>query len=155
MSRLQMLLGCMIFTFSLQAQSAEKRIAELFQRYENREGINTLQLNGSFFQSSSSDKTGGIQSFRMIKNKEGAPNPLDQPTFKQLLNSLSDSDYETLVDTREEDRQLRFYVRETTPGESSEAIIVSWSPENFLLISARGFFTLKDLQDLEVNVSGN
>ena len=160
MRPLQILLFFFSTYFPLQAQQSDKIVANLFERYGQLEAVNSIQMSGSFFKAFQSPETTnknntGIQAFRMIKNKEGAPNPMDQKTFQQLLAGLNADQYETLVETREEGTQLRFFVREPAPGKPSEAVILSWSPDSFLLISAKGLFKLEDLRNMDIQLSEN
>ena len=144
--------------FTLQAQQSDKIVAGLFDRYGQLEGVNTIQMNGSFFKAFQSPETTnnkGLQSFRMIKNKDGAPNPMDQKTFQQLLSGLQADNYETLIESREDGTQLRCFIREPAPGKPSEAVILSWSPDSFLLISAKGLFKLEDLRNMDIQLSEN
>ena len=158
MRPLQILLFVIGTFLSLQAQQSDKIVASLFERYVQLEAVNSIQMSGSFFKAFQSPETTnnkGLQSFRMIKNKDGAPNPMDKKTFQQLLAGLNADQYKTLVETREEGTQLRFFVREPAPGKPSEAVILSWSPDNFLLISAKGLFKLEDLRNMDINLSEN
>lgn len=149
--------GCL----QAQSQATEAIVEDIFETYGGMEEMNTINLSGSFFgafqkkekaDGSDNKLTDKVKSFRMISSKEGLPNPVDKKVYNSLLASLKSNKWETLVETKDKDGQLRVFIREE-PGKPTEAIVLTWGAEKFSLFELTGLFQRGDLDNLDLDMN--
>ena len=75
--------------------------------------------------------------------------------YKEAFGLVSSKDYEELMSVREKDRDMKFYIRESS-GKINELVMVMGGTKDFMVLSLFGEIDLKSISRIgrKMNVSG-
>lgn len=85
------------------------------------------------------------------KDKAGA-----RAYYTEALGVVSKNKYDELMSVRDKDKDMKFYIKETSPGKVSEFVMLIGSNTEFMIISLFGEIDLKQISKIgrRMNVGG-
>ena len=136
-----------------------KPIINFYNKYKNQENVKDISIQGWLIKLASqfSDSESGeqllkkITKIRVLVMDEG--NLVTPSEHKSLLNAIKSSNFEQLMQMRDKDQHIDFYLREKGETITDVAVIVQ-SPDNFVLLSLEGLLKFSDLKKLNLDIEG-
>jgi hypothetical protein len=76
--------------------------------------------------------------------------------YKEAYGIVSANKYEELLSVREKDNDMKFYIKETSPGKINELLMVMGGLDDFMILSLFGEIDLKQISRIgkKMNVEG-
>jgi hypothetical protein len=150
----------LLLSVSINAQ--QNAIDNIFQKFEGKEGITTVNISRDLLQmvskidSADKDLTSVfamISQVRIIALNNATSE--EKVSFKEMLKSVSVNDYKTLMSVREKNQDIKFLSKENN-GKVSEFLLLISGDKNPALISITGNIDLSKLSRLsgKVNLQG-
>ncbi|MEN0003261.1 MAG: DUF4252 domain-containing protein [Bacteroidota bacterium] len=146
-----------LFSQGLLAQS--NAIDALIDKYESREEVSTLNLQGWLFNlvanADDDEETTGVSAKinhiqLMVMDEQNLVSPKEMKRFKSAIYK---DQYEPLFQIREEKNLVEFLLREEGDLITDVLILVS-GKEDFVLLNLSGQLKFSDLNDLDIQVEG-
>ena len=94
-----------------------------------------------------------LKGLRMI----GKENTSDaRNLYKEASTIIQQNKYEELMSVRDKDQDMKFYIIEKSPGQITELVMISGSPDDFMLMTLFGEIDLKQVSRIgqKMNVGG-
>jgi hypothetical protein len=150
----------LILSVSINAQ--QNAIDNIFQKFEGKEGITTVNISRDLLQmvskidSVDKDLTSVfamISQVRIIALDKASSE--EKVSFKEMLKSLSINDYKTLMLIKENNQDIKFLSKETN-GKITEFLLLVSGDKTPVLVSITGNIDLSKLSKLsgKVNLQG-
>jgi hypothetical protein len=76
--------------------------------------------------------------------------------YKEAYGLISQNKYEELMSLREKDKDMKFYIKETSPGKINELVMLMGGGDDFMVLSLFGEIDLKQISRIgrKMNVEG-
>ena len=65
--------------------------------------------------------------------------------YKEAMGLIPTREYEELMSVRDKDKDMKFFIKETSPGKISELLMVAGGSEEFMVLSLFGEIDLKQV----------
>jgi hypothetical protein len=65
--------------------------------------------------------------------------------YKEAMGLIPTKEYEELMSVRDKDKDMKFFIKETSPGKISELLMVAGGSEEFMVLSLFGEIDLKQV----------
>lgn len=142
------------------ALPAQNRVVQDFMhKFGKYEQATRLNIGGFFLKLAAKDNDDedasrimrSISSLHLLNFDEG--NPIEANDINQLMQNLRGEKFEDLAYFKGEDSHVRFLIKETNDIITDLVLIVK-GDKNFLLLNLEGRLKYTDLNDLNMEVSG-
>lgn len=92
-----------------------------------------------------------IKGLRMLMTEKNA-----MAHYKEAISSINTDEYEVLMTVRDEEDNIRFWVKENTAGDIEELLLLIGSEDEFTLLSFIGKIDLTKISQLsnQLNING-
>lgn len=79
-----------------------------------------------------------------------------RPIYSEALGVVTKAKYDELMSVRDKDKDMKFFIKETSPGKISEFVMLIGSTNEFMIISLFGEIDLKQISKIgrKMNVEG-
>ncbi len=149
----KLMVGAMMMLMSAAAFAQGDAISKFFSKYQNDESFSQVTISSKMFslltnmETNNKDDQEIINAISKLKGlrilaKEHARD--GRTLYKEAL-ALVPKDYEELMSVRDEDKDMKFFIKETSPGKISELLMVMGGLEDFMVLSLFGEIDLKQI----------
>ncbi|MEM1321051.1 MAG: DUF4252 domain-containing protein [Bacteroidota bacterium] len=152
------LLAALTLLLPLAAVCQSESITSFYNKYENLEEVTDLTLSGGLLKMISEYKGGDDQDplqkvshLRLLVMEER--NAVQKNDLKALFSGIQKENFEQLVQVRDEQTLVDIYIQEKDKLISNALLVVN-EPDNFVMISLEGAFSLSELENLNIDVEG-
>ncbi len=136
-----------------------KSISAFYDKYENLEEVLNITLSGGVLkmitkhsdENGESDPIERVSELKVLVMEDG--NVVKKSDLKALKSGIRHEKFEQLVQVRDEQTYVDIYIQEEG-GIISNALLVVNEPDNFVMISLEGELSLKDLENIDIDVDG-
>ena len=143
--------------FSVAAMAQNDAVTRFFSKYQNDESFTYANISSKMFSmftnlemenkqdqevASAISKLKGLR----ILQKEDARNARE--LYKEALSTIPTKEYEELMSVRDQDKDMKFYVKETSPGKIGELLMIMGGNDEFLVLTLFGEIDLKQVGKL-------
>jgi len=152
MKKLMLAVGMLVMSGMAMAQG--DAITKFFSKYQNDETFSQVTVSSKMFNlftnlevESKEDKEvldaiSKLKGLRILA-KEDARNGYE--LYKEALALVPMKEYEELMSVRDKDKDMKFFIKETSPGKISELLMVSGGIKDFMVLSLFGEIDLKQV----------
>jgi hypothetical protein len=152
MKRMKTIFALALMTFTLNHVWAQDAIGRFFSKYQNDESFSQVTVSSKMFNlftnmeaESPEDKEvldaiSKLKGLRIL-SKDDAANA--RTLYKEAF-ALIPKDYEELMSVRDKDRDMKFYIKESS-GKISELIMIAGGTKTFTVVSLFGEVDLKQV----------
>ncbi len=149
---------CCCNTVFVTAQT--KSVKSFYDRYANDENAIDISVQGWILklagEFADDDEAGKvlqkITQLRVLLMEDG--NPVSAPEYDQLKRDVRKDQYEELLQIREEETYIDFYIREEGEYITNVLMLVNES-DGFVLLSLEGLLKMEDLQNIHLDTEGS
>jgi hypothetical protein len=149
----QFVVGALMMLTSVAAFAQGDAISKFFSKYQNDETFSQVTINSKMFSMLMNmevddpedqeviDAISKLKGLRILAKEETREG---RTLYKEAL-SLIPKEYEELMSVRDEDKDMKFFVKETSPGKIGELVMVAGGAEEFMVLSLFGEIDLKQI----------
>ncbi len=149
----KLMVGAMMMLMSAAAFAQGDAISKFFSKYQNDETFSQVTISSKMFslltnmETENKDDQEIINAISKLKGlrilaKEHARD--GRVLYKEAL-ALVPKDYEELMSVRDEDKDMKFFIKETSPGKIAELLMVMGGLDDFMVLSLFGEIDLKQI----------
>jgi len=146
--------GAVMMLTSVAAFAQGDAISKFFSKYQNDETFSQVTISSKMFSMLTNmevddaedqevinaiSKLKGLRILAKEDTREG------RTLYKEALSLIPTKDYEELMSVRDEDKDMKFFIKETSPGKISELVMVAGGAEEFMVLSLFGEIDLKQI----------
>lgn len=153
----KVVIGMMLLALSVAAQAQGDAIAKFFAKYQNDESFTQVTVSSKMFnlftnmdveKPEDKEVLDAISKLKGLKVlvKEEARNARE--LYKEAYSMIPQNQYEELMFVRDKDKDMKFYIRETSPGKISELVMIMGGNEEFMIMSIFGEIDLKQISKI-------
>jgi hypothetical protein len=146
-----------VMMFSVAAMAQNDAVTKFFSKYQNDESFTYANISSKMFsmftnmEVEDKDDQEVLNAISKLKGlrvlqKEDARNARE--LYKEALGLIPTKDYEELMSVRDEDKDMKFYVREASPGKIAELLMIMGGNEEFMVLTLFGEIDLKQVGKL-------
>ncbi len=140
-----------------QAQASADLITKFFSKYQNDESFTQVTISSKMFNLFTNmevDKPEDQEVLNAISKlkglrvlaKEDARNARE--LYKEALSLVPVKEFEELMSVRDKDKDMKFYIKETSPGKISELVMIAGGVDDFMVLSLFGEIDLKQVSKI-------
>jgi CRISPR/Cas system Type II protein with McrA/HNH and RuvC-like nuclease domain len=150
----QFVVGVMMMTVSVGAFAQGDAVTRFFSKYQNDETFSQVTISSKMFSMltdmqvddpedqeviSAISKLKGLRILAKEETRDG------RLLYKEALSMIPVKEYEELMSVRDEDKDMKFFIKETSPGKISELVMVAGGNDDFMVLSLFGEIDLKQI----------
>ena len=150
----QFVVGAVMMLTSVASFAQGDAISKFFSKYQNDETFSQVTINSKMFSMlmdmevddpedqeviNAISKLKGLRVLAKEETREG------RALYKEALSLLPAKEYEELMSVRDEDKDMKFFVKETSPGKIGELVMVAGGAEEFMVLTLFGEIDLKQI----------
>ncbi len=143
----------LVLLFCASATFAQKSVDQLFNQYRDTEGAIKMDLTGNILELLDDELTKGIGSkiddINIVIMKEGFDFTSDNA--KEIKSALRSSEYEELINMRDEGNQIGIYVIEKGDIIKNLFLMINGSGEQNVLVKVSGNLSYDDFKDIDLS----
>lgn len=153
------MLGALMVALAVaaQAQASADLITKFFSKYQNDESFTQVTISSKMFNLFTNmevDKPEDQEVLNAISKlkglrvlaKEDARNARE--LYKEALSLVPVKEFEELMSVRDKDKDMKFYIKETSPGKISELVMIAGGVSDFMVLSLFGEIDLKQVSKI-------
>jgi hypothetical protein len=140
--------------FSVAAMAQNDAVTKFFSKYQNDETFTYANISSKMFSlftnmevenKEDQEVLNAISKLKGLRvlQKEDARNARE--LYKEALGLIPVKDYEELMSVRDEDKDMKFFVKELSPGKIGELLMVMGGNDEFLVLTLFGEIDLKQV----------
>jgi hypothetical protein len=129
-------------------------ISKFFSKYQNDETFSQVTISSKMFSMlvnmevddaedqeviNAISKLKGLRILAKEETRDG------RVLYKEALSLIPTKDYEELMSVRDEDKDMKFFIKETSPGKIAELVMVAGGNDEFMVLSLFGEIDLKQI----------
>ena len=151
--------------FSVAAMAQNDAVSKFFSKYQNDESFTYANISSKMFsmftnlEVESKDDQEVLTAISKLKGlrilqKDDARNARE--LYKEALTLIPLKEYEELMSVRDEDKDMKFFVKETSPGKISELLMIMGGNDEFMVLTLFGEIDLKQVGRMgsKMNIDG-
>jgi len=129
-------------------------ITKFFSKYQNDETFSQVTISSKMFSMLVNmevedpedqeviDAISKLKGLRILAKEETRDGRL---LYKEALGLIPTKDYEELMSVRDDDKDMKFFIKETSPGKIAELVMVAGGNDEFMVLSLFGEIDLKQI----------
>lgn len=160
----KLMMGLVMLVLSVSAQAQGDAITKFFGKYQDDPAFTQVTVSSKMFGLFTNmevqkpddqeilDAISKIKGLRILA-KDDARN--SRELYKEAL-SIVPKDYEELMFVRDKDQDMKFLIKETSPGKISELLMIAAGNDDFKMLSLFGDIDLKKVGKIgsKMNIDG-
>jgi len=139
------------------AQAQGDAISKFFSKYQNDETFTQVTVSSKMFnlftnmEVSKPEDQEVLNAISKLKGlrilaKEQTRN--SRELYKEALGFVPLKEYEELMSVRDKDKDMKFFIKETSPGKINELLMVAGGNDEFMVLSLFGEIDLKQVSKI-------
>jgi hypothetical protein len=152
MKKVMMFAGVMMFSVAAMAQN--DAISKFFTKYQNDESFTYANISSKMFslftdmQVESKEDQEVLNAISKLKGlrvlaKDNARNARE--LYADALKTIPVKDYEELMSVRDNEKDMKFYVKELSAGKIGELLMIMGGDDEFMILTLFGEIDLKQV----------
>lgn len=164
MNMKKLMMGVVMLVLSVAAQAQGDAIAKFFSKYQDDTAFTQVTVSSKMFGlftnmdvEKPEDKEileaiSKIKGLRVLAKNEARDS---RELYREAL-SIVPKDYEELMFVRDKDQDMKFLIKETSPGKISELLMIAAGNDDFKMLSLFGEIDLKKVSKIgsKMNIDG-
>lgn len=146
--------GAVIMLTSFTTFAQGDAITRFFSKYQNDETFSQVTISSKMFSMLTDmevddaedqeviNAISKLKGLRILAKEETRDGRL---LYKEALSMVPSKEYEELMSVRDEDKDMKFFVKETSPGKIGELVMVAGGNDEFMVLSLFGEIDLKQI----------
>ena len=146
--------GALMMLNSVSAFAQGDAISKFFSKYQNDETFSQVTVSSKMFSMlmnmevddpedeevmNAVSKLKGLRILAKEDTRDG------RALYKEALTIIPTKDYEELMSVRDDDKDMKFFIKEISPGKIGELVMVAGGAEEFMVLSLFGEIDLKQI----------
>ena len=146
--------GAVIMLSSVAAFAQGDAISKFFTKYQNDETFSQVTISSKMFSMLTNmevddaedqevinaiSKLKGLRILAKEETRDG------RALYKEALSLVPTKEYEELMYVRDDDKDMKFFIKETSPGKIGELVMVAGGADEFMVLSLFGEIDLKQI----------
>jgi hypothetical protein len=146
--------GAVMVLASFSAFAQADAVSRFFSKYQNDETFSQVTISSKMFSMlvdmqvddpedqeviSAISKLKGLRILAKEETRDG------RLLYKEALSLIPVKEFEELMSVRDEDKDMKFFIKETSPGKISELVMVAGGNDEFMVLSLFGEIDLKQI----------
>lgn len=149
----KLMVGAVMMVMSVAAFAQGDAITKFFSKYQNDETFSQVTISSKMFgllTNMEVDKPEDQELINAISKLKGLRVLAKEDTregrvlYKEAL-SFMPKEYEELMSVRDEDKDMKFFIKEISAGKISELVMVAGGSDDFMVLSLFGEIDLKQI----------
>jgi hypothetical protein len=150
----KLMVGTVMMVMAIGAFAQDNAIAKFFSKYQDDETFSQVTISSKMFSLLTDmevDKPEDQEVINAISKLKGLRILAKDDTrdgrvlYKEALGLLPQKDYEELMSVRDDDKDMKFFIRSATPGKIAELVMVMGGADDFMVLSLFGEIDLKQI----------
>jgi hypothetical protein len=150
----KLMVGAMMMLMSVGAFAQDNAIAKFFSKYQDDETFSQVTISSKMFSLLTDmevEKPEDQEVINAISKLKGLRILAKDDTrdgrvlYKEALGLLPQKDYEELMSVRDDDKDMKFFIRSGTPGKIAELVMVMGGADDFMVLTLFGEIDLKQI----------
>ena len=153
MKLMKTIFAAAIIAFAINNASAQEAIGRFFTKYQNDESFSQVTVSSKMFNLFTNmdaetaedkeviDAISKLKGLRILAKEDAA----DARALYKEAFGLIPKYYEELMSVRDKDRDMKFFIKETSAGKISELLMVAGGAKSFMVLSLFGEVDLKQV----------
>lgn len=144
---------------------AQDAITKFFSKYQNDETFNVVTISSKMFSlftnmepESQEDKevVKAISKLKGLRILQKEDPRYARELYKEAFTLIPLKEYEELMSVRDKDKDMKFFIKESSPGKISELIMIMGGSTEFMVLSLYGEIDLKEVSKIgrQMDVKG-
>ena len=150
----QFVVGAVLMLSSVATFAQGDAISKFFSKYQNDETFSQVTISSKMFSMMMNmevedeedqeviNAISKLKGLRILAKDETRDGRL---LYKEALGMIPTKEYEELMSVRDEDKDMKFFVKETSPGHIGELVMVAGGNDDFMVLSLFGEIDLKQI----------
>ncbi len=147
-------MGMMMMMVSAVALAQGDAISKFFSKYQNDESFSQVTVSSKMFSlftnmevESAEDKEvldaiSKLKGLRILAKEDARDG---YALYKEAMAMVPVKEYEELMSVRDKDKDMKFFIKESSPGKISELLMLAGGNEEFMVLSLFGEIDLKQV----------
>jgi len=155
MKKVIVILSAMMFSVAAMAQN--DAVTKFFSKYQNDESFTYANISSKMFSmftnmevedKDDQDVLNAISKLKGLRvlQKDDARNARE--LYKEAMSLIPTKEYEELMSVRDQDKDMKFYVREISSGKIGELLMIMGGNDEFMVLTLFGEIDLKQVGKL-------
>ncbi len=147
-------MGVVMMMVSAAALAQGDAISKFFSKYQNDESFSQVTVSSKMFslftnmEVESAEDQEVLNAISKLKGlrilaKEDARD--GYALYKEAMAMVPVKEYEELMSVRDKDKDMKFFIKETSPGKISELLMLAGGTQEFMVLSLFGEIDLKQV----------
>lgn len=148
-------IGMMMFSVAAMAQN--DAITKFFSKYQNDESFTYANISSKMFSlftnmevESKEDQEvlnaiSKLKGLRVLAKDDFRD---AREMYKQALSAIPTKEYEELMSVRDDEKDMKFFVKELSPGKIGELLMIAGGDDDFMVLTLFGEIDLKQVGKL-------
>jgi hypothetical protein len=150
----QLMAGAVFLFASAGVFAQGDAVSKFFSKYQNDETFSQVTINSKMFSmlvDMEVDDPEDQEVINAISKLKGLRILAKEDTrdgrllYKEALSLIPSKEYEELMSVRDEDKDMKFFIKESSPGKISELVMVAGGNDEFMVLSLFGEIDLKQI----------
>lgn len=150
----KLMVGAVMMLTSIGVFAQDNAISKFFSKYQDDETFSQVTISSKMFSLLTDmqvDKPEDQEVINAISKLKGLRILAKDDTregrtyYKEALGLLPAKDYEELMSVRDEDKDMKFFIRSGAPGKIAELVMVMGGSDDFMVLSLFGEIDLKQI----------
>ncbi len=150
----KVMMGAVMVMMSMLAQAQGDAISKFFSKYQNDDTFSQVTVSSKMFNLFTNlevenkedkevlDAISKLKGLRILAKEDTRDG---YALYKEALGLVPVKEYEELMSVRDKDKDMKFFIKETSPGKISELLMVAGGNEEFMVLSLFGEIDLKQV----------
>ena len=150
----QFVVGAVMIMATLTANAQGDAITKFFTKYQNDETFSQVTISSKMFSMLTNmevenkedqeviNAISKLKGLRILAKEETRDGRM---LYKEALSLVPMKEYEELMYVRDEDKDMKFFIKETSPGKISELVMIAGGNDEFMVLSLFGEIDLKQI----------
>ncbi len=153
----KLMIGAVMMIMTVAAQAQGDAISKFFTKYQSDESFSQVTVSSKMFNlftnmevESKEDQEvlnaiSKLKGLRILAKEQTRDS---RALYKEAMAMIPSKEYEELMTVRDKDKDMKFFIKETSPGKISELVMVAGGNEEFMVLSLFGEIDLKQVSKI-------
>lgn len=150
----KLMVGAVMMLMAVGAFAQGDAITKFFAKYQNDETFSQVTVSSKMFGLLTNmevekpedqeviNAIGKLKGLRVLSKDNTRDGRI---LYKEALSLMPMKEYEELMSVRDEDKDMKFFIKEMAPGKIAELVMVSGGADSFMVLSLFGEIDLKQI----------
>lgn len=155
MKKVMLVLGMVAAGMAAQAQG--DAITKFFSKYQNDESFTQVTVSSKMFnlftnmevsKPEDQEVLNAISKLRGLRVLAKEETRDSRELYREALSFIPVKEYEELMSVRDKDKDMKFFIKEMSPGKISELVMVAGGNDEFMVLTLFGEIDLKQISKI-------